>query len=64
VRRMLAPVAASGCSVDVSVGSHAEHGTLIMVTLGGGSVAARALVEERVHEQLDPLPLKHVVVAH
>jgi fatty-acyl-CoA synthase len=62
VRRMLAPLAGDGCSVDVAVGNHAEHGTLITVTLGG-SATARALVEQRVHEKLDPLPLKHVVVA-
>jgi fatty-acyl-CoA synthase len=65
VRRMLASIAADadGCSVDVAVGGHAEHGTLITVTLAGGSQAARALVEQRVHEKLDPLPLKHVVAA-
>ena len=64
VRRMLASVVTSdsGCSVDVAVGNHAEHGTLITVTLGGDSAAARTLVEQRVHEKLDPLPLKHVVV--
>jgi fatty-acyl-CoA synthase len=63
VRRMLAPVAGEGCTIDVAVGNHAEHGTLITVTLGGESAAARALVEQRVHEKLDPLPLKHIVVA-
>ncbi|MBV9892346.1 MAG: AMP-binding protein, partial [Rhizobacter sp.] len=65
VRRILAPVVAGGegCTLDIAVGNHAEHGTLITVTLESASSAARALVEERVHEKLDPLPLRHVVVA-
>ena len=60
---MLAAVGGDGCTVDVAVANHAEHGTLITVTLGGGWAATRGLVEQRVHEKLDPLPLKHVVVA-
>jgi fatty-acyl-CoA synthase len=62
VRRMLAPVATDGCEVDVAVGSHAEHGTLVTVTLGCAQAAQRAAFERRVRETLDPLPLRHAIV--
>jgi fatty-acyl-CoA synthase len=62
VRRMLAPVAANGCAVDVAVGSHAEHGTLVTVTLGCDSAAARVAYEQQVRAKLDPLPLRHAIV--
>ncbi|HEY2560966.1 MAG TPA: acyl-CoA synthetase [Caldimonas sp.] len=62
VRRMLAPVAANGCAVDVAVGSHPEHGTLVTVTLGSDSAAARLAFEQQVREKLDPLPLRHAIV--
>jgi fatty-acyl-CoA synthase len=61
VRRMLAPLADDGCSVDVAVGSHAEHGTLVTVTLDGASPTLRPAFEQRVREKLDPLPLRHTV---
>jgi len=62
VRRMLAPVAASGCPVDVAVGSHAEHGTLVTVTLDCAQAAPRAAFEQQVRAALDPLPLHHAIV--
>ncbi|HEX4234790.1 MAG TPA: acyl-CoA synthetase [Caldimonas sp.] len=62
VRRMLAAVAASGCAVDVAVGSHAEHGTLVTVTLGCDSAPARVAYEQQVRAKLDPLPLRHAIV--
>jgi fatty-acyl-CoA synthase len=62
VRRMLAGVAASGCALDVAVGSHAEHGTLVTVTLGCESTAARVACEQQVRAKLDPLPLRHAIV--
>ena len=61
VRRMLAPVAAGGCEVDVSVGNHAEHGTLVTVTLGCAPGTRRAEFERQVREKLDPLPLRHEI---
>ena len=62
VRRMLAPLAAAGCPVDVAVGSHAEHGTLVTVTLDGAQGARRAALEQQVRAALDPLPLRHAIV--
>ena len=62
VRRILEPVTAAGCAVDVSVGSHAEHGTLVTVTLACEADAARPAFERRVREKLDPLPLRHAIV--
>jgi fatty-acyl-CoA synthase len=61
VRRMLAPIGDDGCSVDVAVQSHAEHGTLVTVTLACASPGDRADFERRVREQLDPLPLRHAI---
>jgi fatty-acyl-CoA synthase len=61
VRRMLAPVAAAGCDVDVSVGSHAEHGSLVTVTLGCDRGAQRAEFERQVREKLYPLPVRHEI---
>jgi fatty-acyl-CoA synthase len=62
VRRMLAPVAADGCAVEVAVGSHAEHGTLVTVTLDCERAALRPGFEQRVRASLDPLPLHHAIV--
>ena len=62
VRRMLAAVAAGGCDVDVAVGTHAAHGTLVTVTLAGGSAIGRAEIERHVRDKLDPLPLRHEIV--
>ncbi|MGZ8260095.1 MAG: acyl-CoA synthetase, partial [Caldimonas sp.] len=62
VRRMLAPVAAEWGSVDVAVGTHPEHGTLVTVTLGGDDPARRAWIEREVRDRLDPLPLRHEIV--
>jgi fatty-acyl-CoA synthase len=61
VRRMLAPVTAAGCGVDVAVGAHVEHGTLVTITLSCDSAPARAAFEQQVHAALDPLPLRHVI---
>jgi fatty-acyl-CoA synthase len=62
VRRMLGPVAEGGCRIDVSVGAHAEHGTLVTVRLGCDDTARRAAFEEQVRAELDPLPLRHEIV--
>jgi hypothetical protein len=59
---MLGPVAEGGCRVDVSVGAHAEHGTLVTVRLGCDDTARRAAFEEQVRAELDPLPLRHEIV--
>ena len=62
VRRMLEPLTEGGCAVDVSVGSHVEHGTLVTVTLACDATASRPAFERQVHEKLDPLPIRHAIV--
>jgi fatty-acyl-CoA synthase len=62
VRRMLGGVAERGCSIDVSVAAHAEHGTLVTVGLGCDDAARRAAFEQQVRSELDPLPLRHEIV--
>jgi fatty-acyl-CoA synthase len=62
VRRVLEPVVAGGCRIDVAVGSHLEHGTLITVTLACDADAARPAFERQVREKLDPLPMRHAIV--
>jgi len=61
VRRLLASIAKDGLDVSVSVGAHAEHGTLIRVALAGVDGASRTAIEREVHRRLDPLTLKHAV---
>ena len=61
VRRILESIAKDGVDVNVSVGAHPEHGTLIRVALAGVDGAARAAIEREVHKRLDPLTLKHTV---
>ena len=62
VRRVLEPVVAGGCRIDVAVASHMEHGTLITVTLACDADAARPAFERQVREKLDPLPMRHAIV--
>jgi fatty-acyl-CoA synthase len=62
VRRMLEPVAAGGCRIDVAVASHAEHGTLVTLTLACDADAARPVFERQAREKLDPLPMRHAIV--
>ena len=61
VRRMLAPIVGDDRALDVAVGSHAEHGTVVSVTLDGAASGERAALERRIHETLDPLPLRHTL---
>jgi fatty-acyl-CoA synthase len=58
VRRMLAFLESEGCSVDVSVTTHKEHGTLIGVTLSGTDDARDAACA-KAKAKLDPLTMKH-----
>jgi fatty-acyl-CoA synthase len=59
VRRLLAPIVqAEGCTSDVHVGPHPEHGTLLTVAMGGPA-PARERVLQQVKAKLDPLTLRH-----
>ena len=61
VHRLLSFVAKEDATVDVSVCSHKEHGTMISVTLGGDPTAGRDQVTALVKEKLDPLTLRHEI---
>jgi fatty-acyl-CoA synthase len=61
VRRMLAPILQQdGCTVDVHVGPHPEHGTLLTVQISGPA-ATRERVLHDVKAKLDPLTLRNKV---
>jgi fatty-acyl-CoA synthase len=44
------------------VGPHAEHGSLITVTIEGLPASDRAALERQIGERLDPLVMKHEIV--
>ena len=63
----LAPLAAEGLSIAVTVGAHGTHGTLATVTLAeisGTAVAEgeRERFEQWVHERLNPFVIRHQIV--
>lgn len=61
VRRKLAPVLqAEGCTADVRVGPHPQHGTLLTVRVDGPA-GARERVLRQVKATLDPLTLRNDV---
>ncbi|MGE4242983.1 acyl-CoA synthetase [Ramlibacter sp.] len=59
VRRLLALLEKDGCTVDVNVASHKEHGTLIGVTLSGEPAGGREAALVLAKARLDPLTMKH-----
>ena len=62
VTRMLSDLRRDGLGIGVAVGAHAEHGSLVTVTLEGAGPAERARLEQAVRARLDPLTLRHVIV--
>jgi fatty-acyl-CoA synthase len=62
VTRMLAGLHQDGGEIKVEVGPHAEHGSLITVTIEGVSAGDRAMLERQIGERLDPLVMKHETV--
>ena len=62
VTRMLAGLRRDGGEIKVEVGPHAEHGSLITVTIEGVTAGARALLEPQIGERLDPLVMRHETV--
>ncbi len=63
VTRMLADLTPAGARLDVDVGPHAVHGSLITVRLDGVGPAERAALEQQVHARLSPLEMRHEVVS-
>ncbi len=61
VTGMLAELTPPGATIAVNVDSHAVHGSLIGITIRGVAEAARGAVEQRVHEQLNPLQMRHEI---
>jgi len=62
VSQMLADLQPVGGSLAVTVGAHAVHGSSITVAIAGVAEAARAPLEQQVHERLNPLVMRHEVV--
>ena len=62
VTRMLAGLRRDGGEIAVAVGPHAEHGSLITLTIEGLPTGDRALLERQIGERLDPLVMKHETV--
>ena len=62
VNTMLADLQPGGARIEVQVGAHATHGSLVTVTLRDVAPSARGPLEDRVHERLNPLVMRHEVV--
>ena len=62
VRGLLAGLAPAGAEIDVTVGAHESHGSLISVDIRGVAEPARAALAQQVDERLDPLVTRHAVV--
>ena len=61
VTRLLGDLAPTGGSLKVAVGAHAAHGSLIEVAVNGAPLAERGALEQRVHERLNPLAVRHEI---
>ena len=61
VTRLLADLAPAGGSLEVDVGAHAVHGSVITVVATGVAEADRAMLATRLKERLDPLVLRHEI---
>jgi fatty-acyl-CoA synthase len=59
VAGMLAELTPPGATITVNVDSHAVHGSLIGVSISGVTDAVRDALEQRVHERLNPLQMRH-----
>ena len=62
VRGLLAGLAPAGAEIDVTVGAHESHGSLISVDIRGVAEPARAALAQQVDERLDPLVTRHAIV--
>ena len=62
VRRMLADLLPASATLNVEVGAHAAHGSLITVGIGGVAEGGRRALAQRVGERLNPLVTRHEIV--
>ena len=62
VRRMLADVMPAEAAVNVEVGAHAAHGSLITVAIGGVAEGGRSALATQIGERLNPLVTRHEIV--
>jgi fatty-acyl-CoA synthase len=58
----LAELAEGKLTIDVEVGPHETHGSLITVRVGGAARAQREALARLVHGRLDPLVTRHEIV--
>jgi fatty-acyl-CoA synthase len=63
VTELLGDLQRPDVDIAVSVASHPVHGSLITVHLRCASDAAREAIEREVNQRLDPLEMKHEIVA-
>jgi fatty-acyl-CoA synthase len=61
VAGLLTELTPPGATISVSVDGHAVHGSLIGVSISGVPEAARDGLQQRVHERLNPLQLRHEI---
>jgi fatty-acyl-CoA synthase len=59
VRALLADLLQGAAHIDVTAAAHPVHGNMITVRLQGGS----PMIEAEIHKRLDPLVMRHEVVA-
>ncbi len=57
----LANLSNQGIALSVKVGAHPTHGSLATITVQGVPPAARAGLEQQVHERLSPFVMRHEV---
>ena len=62
VSRMLAGLAPAGAAINVAVGAHAAHGSLITVAISGVTQADREPLTQQVDARLNPLVTRHEIV--
>ena len=62
VTRLLADVPIGAQRLAVQVGAHAEHGSLISVSIAGASEIERAALQMQIDQRLDPLTMRHTIV--
>ena len=62
VRRMLPDGMPAGAAVNVEVGAHAVHGSLITVRICGVAEGGRSALTQQVGERLNPLVMRHEIV--
>jgi fatty-acyl-CoA synthase len=61
VTRMLADLRPDAVAIEVEVGAHASHGTLITVGVVGCLEAGQAALAEKIRERLNPLVARHEI---